>query len=80
MSGENFKVIDENGISREAKILTTINDDGKEYVIYVIGRDGDNSNIFVSRLENGSFVDIVDSVEKNRIDDKVKDIIKKAME
>lgn len=81
MNGEIVKVLDENGIEREAKIITTIKENGIDYVIYVINRDGDNSNIFVSRLVSGvNFIDIVDKEEKNRLDVIVKDMIKKAME
>lgn len=80
MNGKIVKIIDENNIEREAKVITTVNNDGHEYAIYVINRDGENSNIFVSRLENGIFVDIVDIEEKKKMDDIVKDMIKKAME
>ncbi len=81
MNGDIVKIIDENGIEREAKIITTIKEDGIDYVVYVINRDGDNSNIFVSRLVSGvEFVDIVDKEEKERLDGVVKNIIKKAME
>ncbi len=81
MNGDIVKIIDENGIEREAKIITTIKEDGIDYVVYVINRDGDNSNIFVSRLVSGvEFVDIVDKEEKERLDGIVKNIIKKAME
>ena len=51
-----------------------------DYVIYTINRDNENANIFVSRLENGVFVDIQDEKEKNKLDSIVKDMIKKAME
>lgn len=81
MNGDIVKIIDENGIEREAKIITTIKENGIDYVVYVINRDGDNSNIFVSRLVSGvEFVDIVDKEEKERLDGIVKNIIKKAME
>lgn len=81
MNGNIVKILDENGIEREAKVITTIKDNGIDYVIYVINRDGDNSNIFVSRLVSGvDFVDIVDEEEKKRLDTIVKDMIKKAME
>lgn len=81
MNGDIVKILDENGIEREAKIITTIKENGIDYVVYVINRDGDNSNIFVSRLVSGvEFVDIVDKDEKEKLDAIVKDIIKKAME
>ena len=83
MNGKVVKIVDENNIEREAKIITTIKDNGFEYVIYVIDRDNDNSNIFVSRLvtttDGVKFDNIEDVNEKKRIDDLVKDMIKKAM-
>lgn len=84
MNGDIVKIIDENNIEREAKVIRKFEDNGFEYVIYVIDRDSDNSNIFVSRLvntENGvKFDNIEDVNEKNRVDNLVKDMIKKAME
>lgn len=80
MNGNIVKIVDENNIEREAKIINTFNQDNIEYVIYSISRDGENSNIFVSRLVDGKFVDIVDANEKNKLNDIVKDMIKKAVE
>ena len=84
MNGNIIKIIDENNIEREAKIITKFNDNGFDYVIYTIDRDSDNSNIFVSKLVNGidgiKFTDIVDANEKSKIDNIVKDMIKKAIE
>ncbi len=84
MNGNIVKILDENNIEREAKVITTIKDNGFEYVVYVIDRDGDNSNIFVSRLvttaDGVKFDNIEDVNEKNRIDNLVKDMIKKAVE
>lgn len=80
MNGNIVKIVDENNIEREAKILNTIKENDLEYVVYVINRDGDNSNIFVSRLQDGKFVDIVDTDEKKKLDTIVKDMIKKAIE
>ena len=80
MNGKIVKVIDENGIEREAKVVTTIEENGSKYVIYVINRDSENSNLFVSKLDGERFLDIIDPEEKKNIDAIVKDMIKKTME
>ena len=84
MNGKIVKIVDENNIEREAKVITTVKDNGFEYVVYVIDRDNDNSNIFVSRLvttaDGVKFDNIEDVNEKSRVDELVKDIIKKAVE
>ena len=46
-----FKITDENNIEREATLITVVEVDGKEYVIYSIDRDAENVNIFVSALK-----------------------------
>ena len=84
MNGDIVKIIDENNIEREAKIITKFNENGFDYVVYTIDRDSENSNIFVSKYVNGidgiKFTDIVDAGEKAKIDNIVKDMIKKAVE
>lgn len=80
MNGEIVKIVDENGIEREAKIINVIKENNIDYVVYTINRDGDNANIFVSRYDGTNFLDITDAEEKSRLDTIVKDMIKKAME
>lgn len=80
MNSEIVKIVDENGIEREAKIINFIKENNIDYVVYTINRDGDNSNIFVSRYDGTNFSDITDSEEKSRLDTIVKNMIKKAME
>ena len=84
MNDNIVKIVDENNISREAKIITKFTENGLDYVIYTINRDNENANIFVSRLVNDvdgiKFADIIDINEKAKIDAIVKDMIKKAME
>ena len=77
----NFIVKDENGIEREATIITSIDVEGKKYLIYSIDRDSEQCNIFVSRLvkdESGNdiLVDIDTEEEKQKINNVVKEIIK----
>lgn len=75
-----FKVINENNNELEAEIITVFNYKDKEYVIYSINNDNDKVDICVSRLEKdekGHFIlkDIIDSKEKEEIDNAVKEII-----
>lgn len=76
-----FKIIDENNIERDATLITVIEVEGKEYVIYSIDRDAENVNIFVSALKKDSngndiIVDIDNDEEKIRLNEIVKNIIK----
>lgn len=76
-----FKITDENNIERDATLITVIEVEGKEYVIYSIDRDEENVNIFVSALvkdANGNdiIVDIEDEKEKSKLNEIVKNIIK----
>ncbi len=71
-----FKVRDENGIEREATIITKIEENQVNYLVYTIDRDAQTSNIFVSKLLNGNLEDIQNPEEKQKINELVKHIIK----
>ena len=75
-----FKVINENNNEVEAEIITVFNYKDKEYVIYSINNDNEKVDICVSRLEKDEkgysiLKDIIDSKEKEEIDNAVKEII-----
>lgn len=76
-----FMIKDENNIERKANVITLIENEGKEYVVYSIARDERNVNIFVSRLAKDSagndvIVNITDANEKARLNELVREIIK----
>ena len=71
-----FKVRDENGIEREATIITKIEENQVNYLVYTIDRDAQTSNIFVSKLVNGNLEDIQNPEEKQKVNELVKYIIK----
>ena len=71
-----FKVRDENGIEREATIITKIEENQVNYLVYTIDRDAQTSNIFVSKLIYGNLEDIQNPEEKQKINELVKHIIK----
>ena len=41
---------DENGNEKEAEIITVIEIDNKEYVIYAVNKNEESDNIFASRI------------------------------
>ncbi|MBQ8192846.1 MAG: DUF1292 domain-containing protein [Bacilli bacterium] len=76
-----FNVIDENGIEKEAEIITSFNYNEKDYLIYSIDSDEENTNIFVSKLLKDSegydyIEDINDDKEREEIQSIVKEILK----
>ena len=76
-----FKITDQKNVERDATLLTVIEVDEKEYVIYSIDRDEENVNIFVSELKKDSngndiIVDIEDENEKIKLNEIVRNIIK----
>ena len=75
-----IKIIDEHEINRDAKIITYISLDGNDYAVYTISRDEENANIFVSKVINSSFVNITDANEKFKLDNFVKNLIKRSVD
>lgn len=76
-----FKIIDENNVEREATVITVIEVDGKDYLVYSIDRDYENVNIFASLLKkdmngNDIIVDIEDENEKMKVNKVVREVIK----
>lgn len=84
MSNKTIKLVDEHNINREAKIITMIEYEGTEYVVYSIDRDEENANIFVSKLvKEGDYLllnEIQSTDVKEKIDNVVKEMIKLPLE
>ena len=84
MSNKTIKLVDEHNINREAKIITMIEYEGTEYVVYSIDRDEENANIFVSKLVKEGDHLLLDEIQstdvKEKIDNVVKEIIKLPLE
>ena len=77
---ETFIMIDENGNEKEAEIITIIEIDNKEYVIYAVNKNEESDNIFASRIikdENGN--DVIKSIENQQEKNKVFEIIKELL-
>ena len=84
MNSKNVKVIDEHNIDRNANIMFAFDLEGSEYAVYWIERDGENNNIFVSKVIKNidntfNMINIEDSSEKLSISDIVKSLISKAV-
>ena len=80
MESRKVKVIDEHGIDREANVICKFTVDEKDYVLYSIERDSENDNLFVSKIinnndETSNMVNIEDNMEKERINNVVKELI-----
>lgn len=77
---ETFIMIDENGNEKEAEIITIIEIDNKEYVIYAVNKNEESDNIFASRIikdENGN--DVIKAIENQEEKNKVFEIIKELL-
>ena len=77
---EKFTVTDENGIKNEAEVLTVFEYKNKDYIVYSIDADEDNSNIYVSRLVKDSegydkIEDINDETEKSEVQKVVNEML-----
>ena len=77
---ERFIMKDENGNEKEAEIITVIEIDNKEYVIYAVNKNEESDNIFASRIikdENGN--NVIKSIENQEEKEKVFEIIKELL-
>lgn len=75
-----FLLNDESNVERKAQLITIIENDEKEYAVYSIDRDMENSNVFVSRLSKDSsgndiLLDIEDENERETIKKLVREVI-----
>lgn len=77
---DKFKVLDENNIEHTAEVITAFSYKEKEYLVYSVDEDEENSNILVSRLIKDSegydvIEDIEDEVERAEVQNAVKEIL-----
>ena len=74
------EVLDENNIEHTAEVITAFSYKEKEYLVYSVDEDEENSNIFVSRLvkDNEGYdviEDIDDEIERAEVQNAVKEIL-----
>lgn len=76
---ENFIMLDENGTEKEARIITIIEVDNIEYVVYAIDKDNESDDILVSEIvidENGNkSIKSIAEEKKDKIFNIVKELI-----
>ena len=84
MESRNVKIVDEHGIDRDANVICGLKVSGADYVLYSIERDGDNNNLFISKVMNNfdgtsNMINIEDTMEKTRLNDVVKELVTHAI-
>ena len=82
MNTDSFKIINENDEENIAKIITAFTYKDKEYIIYSIDTDTDNSNIYVSKLikdndGNDTICDIENEQEREEVFRATEEILNK---
>ncbi len=80
MNGDTFTIIDESGKKDIARIVTAFSYKEKDYIVYSIFKDANESNIYVSRLVKDSdgsdmILDIDDEEEKKEVTGAVEEIL-----
>lgn len=75
-----FTIVDENNETKTASLITVVEIEGREYVVYSIDSDLDNCDVMVSRLiknadGSDSLEDIIDEEERKKIHSIVKEIL-----
>lgn len=75
-----FTVIDENNVERVANVITVVEIEGIEYIVYSIDTDSENCDVLVSRLvKNSDGSDSILDVEDENESVKVKAIVKEIL-
>lgn len=77
---DKFKVVDENNLEHDAEAITAFTYKNKDYLVYSVDSDEENSNILVSRLVKDSegydiIEDIEDNDERQEVQNAVKEIL-----
>ena len=75
-----FTVIDENNVERVANVITVVEIEGIEYIVYSIDTDSENCDVLVSRLvKNSDGSDSILDIEDENESVKVKAIVKEIL-
>lgn len=63
---EKFKVVDENNLEHDAEVITAFTYKDKDYLVYSVDSDEENSNILVSRLvKDNEGYDVIEDIEND---------------
>ena len=75
-----FTVINENNVERVANVITVVEIEGIEYIVYSIDTDSENCDVLVSRLvKNSDGSDSILDIEDENESVKVKAIVKEIL-
>lgn len=80
MESRNVKIVDEHGIDRDGHVICGLKVSNADYVLYSIERDGENNNLFISKVINNfdgtsNMINIDDTAEKTKLNDIVKELV-----
>lgn len=63
---DKFKVVDENNLEHNAEVITAFTYKDKDYLVYSVDSDKENSNILVSRLvKDNEGYDVIEDIEND---------------
>lgn len=74
-NNEIFSMFDEDGIERVAKIITEVEVDGQDYIVYALEVENEQDKIYVSKMVGEEIVDIVDPNERQIVNKSVIDLL-----
>ncbi len=75
-----FLVEDENGVTKEASIITTFDYNGKRYLLYTISKDEENDNVLVSELiKDSEGYDTLKDIEDTSIKEELDEVVKRLL-
>ena len=80
MESKNIHLVDEHGANRDGNIICSMDIDGSDYVLYMIERDSESDNLFVSKLikntdGTSNMMNIESDDEKAKVVDVVKQLV-----
>lgn len=75
---DKFLVEDENGLSKEANIITSFEYGNKKYLLYAISKNENEDDVFVSELvKDDDGYDMLKDIEDNSIKEEIDVVIRK---
>lgn len=77
---DKFLIEDENGLTKEANVITVFDYMSKRYILYAISKDENNDNILVSELvKDNDGYDTLKDIEENSIKEELDEVIKRVL-
>ena len=77
---DKFLIEDENGLSKEANIITSFEYGNKKYLLYAISKNENEDDVFVSELiKDSDGYDILKDIEDYSIKEELDEVIKRVL-